>query len=504
MTEILSLKPQDKERLNSHALERYIDWHDQIISKVPQLRQLSIQQIEKDLATYLDDDEIAEFNKCLADVKRWLSGCMDTGGGYFPYAYATWVVTPMLQIEYLVVKAYRAKANEKEWNIACEAVNPPLGEARLYFTNEEYKGFIRAAQQAVRAYIEKGEDYLSDVRSLDYRYYLERIRNTKEEKRQLCLARLAAQEFNQRLNEEKVRLEALLSMDRKGLETYFRKQVKDRRYTGQSFYRLLSKEEKQAFDEILVRISREKAEELVANDFRSFTATQCWRSFFLLPSTDYVLEEVPCLSFIFDVFAVAETGVWLKPGQKEFNGYVFDFPWTDEKEGPSTEESDFLGYHHLVLTPEELGGWSFWQNIPLVLLKGLLSGETLPSGTVIVAASDDAVTYEIEGFTEEVEIPTQFAEYLERIGSIDEMIRMGIMPDRVANIVKAALAELEAKGKTPPTQEKGRRRDSMKERAFCLFDEGKRPGDPEVKSLGMKPNTAYRYYQEWKKTQNRI
>jgi hypothetical protein len=42
----------------------------------------------------------------------------------------------------------------------------------------------------------------------------------------------------------------------------------------------------------------------------------------------------------------------------------------------------------------------------------------------------------------------------------------------------------------------------VKDRVFRLFDEGKRPGDPEVKSLGIKPNTAYRYYQEWKKIQN--
>jgi len=240
----------------------------------------------------------------------------------------------------------------------------------------------------------------------------------------------------------------------------------------------------------------------VSNDFRPFIASECWRSFFLLPSADYILEEVPCLGFIFDVFAVVETGVWLKPGQKKFNGYVFDFLWREEKESSSVKTQEFLGYHHLVLTPEELGGWSFWQNIPLVLLKGLLSGETWPGGTVIVSASDDDVTYEVEGFAEEVEIPTQFAEYLERIGSIDEMVGVGIMTKKVGNIVKAALSELEVKRKISPAREKGRRRDSVKERTFHLFDEDKRPGDAEVKSLGIKPNTAYRYYQEWKKTQN--
>lgn len=112
------------------------------------------------------------------------------------------------------------------------------------------------------------------------------------------------------------------------------------------------------------------------------------------------------------------------------------------------------------------------------------------------------MTYEVEGFEEEVEIPTQFAEYLERIGSIDEMVGMGVMTEKVGNIVKAALGELEVKRKIPPTREKAGGRVSMKEKAFRLFDEGKRPSDPDLKTLNIKPNTVYRYYQQWKKTQN--
>jgi hypothetical protein len=152
-----------------------------------------------------------------------------------------------------------------------------------------------------------------------------------------------------------------------------------------------------------------------------------------------------------------------------------------------------------VLTPEELGGWSFWQNIPLVLLKGLLNGETRPNGTVIILASDDDMTYKVEGFEEEVEIPAQFAEYLECISNIDEMVSMGVMTDKVGNIVKAALSEAEAKSRASLAREKVGKRDSMKERAFRLFDKGKRPSDPEVKALGIKSKSVYRYHQEWKK-----
>lgn len=40
---------------------------------------------------------------------------------------------------------------------------------------------------------------------------------------------------------------------------------------------------------------------------------------------------------------------------------------------------------------------------------------------------------------------------------------------------------------------------AAKELAFALFDEDKRPSDPEVKSLGIKSKTRYNYFQEWKK-----
>lgn len=342
MIEVLSLKSEDKQRLNSYALKRLNDWQGSILSKVSQLRQLNIEQVRADLDTYLHDKEMAEFNKCLADIKGWLSECMDTGDRYFPYAYATWVITPMLRVESLIMKAYQAKEDEKKWNVACKAVNPPLSDAKMYFGDHEYDEFIRAARQAILVYTEKGEDYLSDVRSLDYRRCLERIGNRKEKERQLSLAKLAAQEFNQRLNKEKARLQALLSSSRKDVDSYFKKQVRDRRYAGQNFSRLLSKKEEQGFDKTLVEISRKRVEELVSTDFRPFIASEFWRSFFLLPSAYYILEEVPCLGFIFDAFAVVETGVWLKPGQKEFNGYVFNFPWGEKKEGTSVKTQEFL------------------------------------------------------------------------------------------------------------------------------------------------------------------
>jgi len=86
MTEILSLGPKYKERLNPGALKRFSDWQEHILREVPQVRQLTIEQLNTDLDTYLRDDEKVEFSKCVADIADWLFKCMDVGDRYFPHA----------------------------------------------------------------------------------------------------------------------------------------------------------------------------------------------------------------------------------------------------------------------------------------------------------------------------------------------------------------------------------------------------------------------------------
>ncbi len=217
---------------------------------------------------------------------------------------------------------------------------------------------------------------------------------------------------------------------------------------------------------------------MVSKDFQKSFYAKYYRSFFLLPSAEYNLEGViPCLDFMFEVFAVVETRVWFKPESKNFG----------------LKEPEFLGYDYFLLKPEDLGGYSFWQVIPLVLLKGLLNGETKPNGTIISAASDDSITYKTPKFKEEVDIPDKFADYLKNIGSFDGMLNMGIMNEKVGSIVRSLDGQrFESSGELKPPK-------SNKAKAFLLFSQDKRPSDSVVKALGIKPKSAYRYYQEWKR-----
>ena len=512
MIEILRLSPEDEQRLNSHALKRLSDWQDRILHEAPQLRGLSIQQTRAHLRTYLHDEELAEFSKCLADITRWLSECMDTGDTHFPKAYAQWVITPMLRVESLLVTACRRAEEERRrkeyddrWRDAFVAMKPPTDDAEKYLNDREQDEFVLALDRAIGAFLEKGPAYLNDIRAMDYMGWLERIKERKKEEAQELQAIDEASIYNHRLNQEIRKLASRLDFERRDLVDYFRANIQDKRYKNYSFDYVLSEEKRMNLDATLVSVANKRLEQLLSNDLRCFISlpSRYYRLYFPLPIATYRLERVPCIDISFEVFAAAYAKVCAKPGTKEFNGYEFDLPWMEERNCQvRLEKARFLAYHHLILKPEDLGGYVLWRSIPLILLRGLLNGETRPDGCTLSAASDKVTAYRIQGLEGEIEVPDEFVEYLKSIGSIDEMISTGIMSEKVGNIVKAALSEPEIERKAPPSREKGTRRDSSKERAFRLFDEGRRPSHPAVKGLGIKPSTAYRYYQEWKKTQN--
>lgn len=513
MIEILSLRPGEEERLHPYVLKCYRDWHERILRAAPQLHQLSTEQTGAHLRAYLRDDELSEFSKCLADITRWLSECMDTGDTHFPKAYALWVVTPMFRVESLLVTAYqraeaeqRRKEHEDQWCAAHVYLDPPTDDAKKYLDGKDQREFKLATAQAIQAYLEKGAAYGTDLRTLDYLQWLEKIERLKKEEARRMQASRAAAECNERLNQEIKKLGSRLDGERIALADYLRANIQDKRYTDYSFHYGLSKEDETNLDATLVRVANRRLEQLLSSDLRHFVnlPPRYYRLYVPLPVANYRLEKGPCIGIGFEVFAAACAEIWLRPGTKNINGYEFALPLIEDGNGQvQLERPKFLAYHRLILTPEQLGGYVFWMSIPLILLKGLLSGETRPDGCTISAASDSVTAYRVEGFENEVDVPEQFAEYLKSIGSIDEMIAVGIMAEKVGKIVKAALGEVEAKREAPPAKEQTGRRGSMKERALRLFDQGRRPSDPELGALGIKPNTAYRYYQQWKRTFDR-
>lgn len=557
MDNMLSLKLEDEKILHPDVLNWFNARRAEIQCDVP-LEELT----GDDLDAFLTDDEKPEFRRDIDEINKALSASINTDGASpDPFVNAKVGLTilqselnlwiPMRNIGLLLKKVHqrkvakakeeekqreeeenrkaeeareeerrkeeeerrqatkaeeekRGKEEEKRWRAARKAVNPPIDDAKRYLDKpDEYDKFIQAALEAIEVYMEKAEDYLDDSHTFDYRGWLWKINYRKEEARQKIAAKIAAQEYNRELNKEIVKLKSKLDPQKKNLSTYFQAKIKDKRYTGHKFDYVLSKEEAKNFDRTLVRMGNERLEQLIPDSLRQFIdiPSQYYRIYFPLPSTSYIFEGIPCLDFCFEIFAATYAEVWLKPGQKNLGDYIFNLPWREEK-GCSVllREPEFLGYHYLVLTPEDLDGYVFWQTIPLFLLKGLLNGETKPNGATISEALDDSITYKIPKFEEEVEILDIFADYLKNIGSIDQMLTMGIITtEKVVGIVKSELGELKVEHEASPLKDKVERKDTKKAKAFRLFDEGKTPSAREVKALKIKSKTSYNYYQEWKK-----
>jgi hypothetical protein len=513
LAEILSLKDEDKQRLNPHALSRINDLNESILNKVPLLQHLSTEQVKADLDTYLDAKEQTELDKCLADIKSWLVKCMDTGNGYCPYAYATWVIYPMNRVESLIMRAYqRAESEQQEKelrerrSVAFDAINPPVNDAKRYLNEEEYNDFLLAVSKAIDAYLEKGGGYPGHVKTFEYRWSLEKINDRKEEEEQKVKVRLVASEYNHRLNQEIKKLSSQLSHRPKDLSSYFYATIQDKRLLGPSFDYVLSTEEKDNLDSTLVKIANKRLLQIIPDDLRQFIVlpSQYYRMYFPLPAANYCLEEVPSIEFVFEIFVAAYGAVWLKAGKKNIGGYEVSLPQIEEKDHLVTlQKPKLLGYHYLILRPEDLDGYLFWESIPLILIKGLLKGEIDPEGSNITAASDEEVTYRISEVEDEIIIPNSFAEYLKTVGTIDHMVNMNIMTEKVATIVRSELDKTKIDHEVILPQKRITGVNTKKARLFELFSHAKRPSDPEVKALGIKPETVYRYYQQWKRNHNR-
>jgi len=189
------------------------------------------------------------------------------------------------------------------------------------------------------------------------------------------------------------------------------------------------------------------------------------------------------LDFYFDVFAVATITVSAQAGQKVFNGYKFNFLI-------DLREPEHLGFYQIIVIPNEP---RFWQSVPLTILRALIDGNLQPPGTTILQRTDRLTVYEVKKFEEDIcEIPISFEQYCRSLGSVEKMKEVQIIKERTAEILEPLR----------PISINHKESKSKKAQAFELFNEGKRPSDSEVKSLGIKPESAYRYYQAWKKANN--
>jgi len=523
LTKILKLKPEIVKQLHPSAVK----WFAELNAAIEQ--QLMIDGLTTtDIEIFLSDNEREELQGHNSEIEMALVTCINPNGMYtdprlnssFGPIFMMMQLGSFVQVENVksllrivyerkVATMQQAVKNRDEFERrtrAFKALNPPISLAKKYLKcAEEYPRFEMSINGAVDAYLEAGAFYLYQDKAKAYLRCLEVIENRRQEEKQKQRAQSAANEYNRHLNEEIRELTTRLHRREKNLSSYFQAMVQDKRYSGHNFDYILSEQQQEDLDFILVSVANRQLERLCSEDLRQFIVlpSKYYRRYYPMPSAIYSFDAVPSLDFSFEIFAVAYAEIFLKQGKKTFEGFEFSLPSIEEKDNFSLlKNTKFLGYYYSIIRPNDFNGYVFWKRIPLILLEGLLTGKTEPEGTTILAASDTVTIYRVQGFEREVNVPDKFAKYLRTIGGINELVGMGIISEKVGNIVRVVLGRGEVKWRVPLAGAKGKRGDSMKAQVFRLFDEGKSPSDHEVKALGIKPNTAYRYFQLWKRACN--
>ena len=101
---IFFINPEEEKRLHPHALKRFNDFRTEIYNRLPQLEHLTIDEINTDLNTHLNEDEKARAAKYKDNISKWLRKCLDIGNGYSRYSpvYDTSVLSDMYGLKQLV------------------------------------------------------------------------------------------------------------------------------------------------------------------------------------------------------------------------------------------------------------------------------------------------------------------------------------------------------------------------------------------------------------------
>jgi len=380
----------------------------------------------------------------------------------------------------------RKREENRKWDEAVSHVFPYklLKEAKRYLNKDDIDKLYDAAGVAINVYLKQGDNYLDSYKTSDYRWYLRKI-NYEKEKEQIRLdAGAQAQAFCPRLDQGLKEIERKLSPKKEAPAVRFKRYCSkkgENRYLGESFTDILASDddEKRKWKQGYIPAAEEELLKFIPEELRDFILTKPTMAFFLLPSANYSHCGVPCLDFYFDVFAVVTITVSAQAGQKVFNGYKFNFL-------TNLREPKLLGFYQITITPDEP---HFWQSVPIGIIHALVGGNLQPQRTTILERTEKLTVYEVKKFDMDTcEIPISFERYCRSLGSVKKMEELGIIKKRTAEILELPQPIINQKESK-----------SKKAQAFALFRKGKRPGDFEVKTLGIKPESAYRYFQDWKK-----
>lgn len=143
-------------------------------------------------------------------------------------------------------------------------------------------------------------------------------------------------------------------------------------------------------------------------------------------------------------------------------------------------------------------------SVPISLRCLLVSDQLEAQGIEVTSICENYTVYRVNGFKCEVPIHDYFLRFLrdtcQENGLVKGLLAFGLIDKQIAKIVEAKTNESSqprSEQEPSPLEDKIKRRDTKKARAFQLFSEGKGPTSPELKALGMHKSTPFKYYKQY-------
>ena len=499
--------------MNPVARERVESWEADIAQTIPQMSDLSPEQLKNDVLKFLSHEEQILFKNASDKIDDWIKECSQTGICSFAAGEPEIGQHVLIMKKLLCALYLRKEKEELHWaevekhrpQFMAQMQNEML-DAKAYLDPREYKILEDGIHGAVDAWLELGPGYQTDDRACNFVTYLTESKRKKRHHEILQAAQAEADKYSHSLFTETEQLKFKFSPKQEAIE-YFKQHVSDPRYLGYEFSKYVTETELQDIRNCAQKISSQKLLESISANLAEFIDSKHQVELFLLPSAGYICEQkIPCLDFVFGVFAVISVEIWLKPKQIFFGGFLFDMLWMSQQNNTGqaqSGESRQLGYLYYLLTPDNFEPIP-WQPVPLSLIKSMWDNELEPEGVIIIEESEAETVYQVEGFEDEICLPSTFTNYIKQMGNIDKMVEVGIVPTKAAGIVKNKLEQLDAAKKSSSTTNEPSTSSAAitgkitkKKLAYQLFKQEKVPTSPEVKALGLHKSTRCKYYNQW-------
>jgi len=198
--------------LYPHAQKRFNDWKEELNKEVPELGELTIEEITADVNDHLDDNEKTWATKYEEIMVEWLSKCTDRGGEELnSAAYAGWVISSMSSLKGLLKKVYeqkKVKAEEerqrqedeaklaewkKQWGSAWDELYPARLKKKVYqyLNKEELPKWHESLGAAAAAYVD-GDTNLASKEASEYQRWRGEIAKREEEENKRLRAHVLA------------------------------------------------------------------------------------------------------------------------------------------------------------------------------------------------------------------------------------------------------------------------------------------------------------------------